>query len=145
MRPFALAAVAALFCFDVRASETENLRGLRTFLLVVEPPSAAAIKCGFTKTWLTARVAPVVSKAGLSLVEPENSPDGHIEVYVTVLPDCSASAAIEVSTLARIEKSGRQAMVTVWRAGGVGGKDGTARNFDGLAKALASEWRSVNQ
>lgn len=144
MRFFFLPMSAILFAFPAVGNESENLRGLRTFYLAVEPPSKAATQCGFTREWLAKRVGPVVSSTGLRLVEFEIA-DAHLEVVATVLPNCSASMVIEVAAMARLEHSGRTTMVTVWRSGGIGGQEGAALALDASAKALARDWKAANK
>lgn len=138
------AAVLAFTSATSHASEAENLRGLRSFFLSLEPPSDAAAKCGFTRDWMTARVKPVVSQAGLTFVSMSDA-DAFIEIVVTVLPNCSASLSVEVAAMARLEHSGRRAMVTVWRSSGIGGSEGAAVALNASAKALARDWQSTNK
>lgn len=126
------------------AEQVQNLRGLRKFFLSIEPPSSQSAKCGFTQEWMRARVAPIVTGAGISLTTMQAS-DAFIEVVVTTLPNCSASLSLEVSAMARLEHSGRRAMVTVWRAGGIGGQEGASITLEAAARELARDWATANK
>lgn len=141
-----IVAAVALICLSCSAfaGEREHLKGLRSFQLVVEPPSSAATKCGITSQILERRIRAALNKSKLVLVGERESADAHIEVTLTAIEGCFINASVEVATFVRIDKSGINTMATVWRASGLGGQYAFEKHFDDLVRELVKDWTVAN-